>query len=58
MLCVLGSAGANGFPVAGGTGEAVSDLEFPLRGTMCPSPQFSGGHFSFLRDTEYLFYLI
>ena len=36
----------------------VSDLGFPSRGTMCPSQQFSGGHFSFLRDTKFVTKLI
>ena len=25
---------------------------------MCPSQQFSGGHFSFLRDTKFVSYVI
>ena len=28
----------------------VSDLGFPARGAMCPSKQFSQGHFVFLGD--------
>jgi len=40
----------------------VSDLGFPSRGAMCPSQQFSEGHFVFLfffgGGPLYFFYLI
>ena len=35
--------------------STVSDLGFPSRGTICPRQQFSGGYFSFLGDTNFVF---